>query len=128
MRDRSTGWPAADLTRQQGKKRRGKSELSVYPRRTRRREVIEAAYARSDLFEHQRVLMVDWARYLAQGIGGRTSSNKATSPAADQSVSYALSQVAIQARLSSTTHVRVFNSSAFPLGTTVVRATPLRGG
>ena len=30
---------------------------------------IEAAYARSDLFERRRVLMDDWARYLAQGIG-----------------------------------------------------------
>ena len=31
---------------------------------------VEAAYARSDLFERRRVLMDDWARYLAQGIGG----------------------------------------------------------
>ena len=30
------------------------------------REVIEAAYARSDLFERRRILMDDWARYLAQ--------------------------------------------------------------
>ena len=29
---------------------------------------VEAASARSDLFEHQRVLMDDWARYVAQGI------------------------------------------------------------
>ena len=28
---------------------------------------IEAAYRRSDLFERRRVLMNDWARYLAQG-------------------------------------------------------------
>ena len=28
---------------------------------------VEAAYARSDLFERQRVLIEDWARYLAQG-------------------------------------------------------------
>ena len=33
------------------------------------REVIEAAYARSDLFERRRVLMDDWSRYLDQGIG-----------------------------------------------------------
>ena len=33
------------------------------------REVIEAAYARSDLFERRRRLMDDWAGYLAQGIG-----------------------------------------------------------
>ena len=31
------------------------------------REVIKAAYARSDLFERRRVLMEQWARYLAQG-------------------------------------------------------------
>ena len=30
---------------------------------------VEAAYARSDLFERRRVLMDNWARYLAQGIG-----------------------------------------------------------
>ncbi len=30
---------------------------------------IEAAYARSNLFERRRVLMDDWARYLAQGSG-----------------------------------------------------------
>ena len=28
---------------------------------------VEAAYARSDLFERRRILMEDWARYLAQG-------------------------------------------------------------
>ena len=33
------------------------------------REVIEAAYARSDLFEGRRVLMDEWARYLAHGSG-----------------------------------------------------------
>ena len=33
------------------------------------RDRVEAAYARSDLFERRRVLMDDWARYLAQGIG-----------------------------------------------------------
>ena len=33
------------------------------------RNRVEAAYARSDLFERQRTLMDDWARYLAQGIG-----------------------------------------------------------
>ena len=31
------------------------------------RNRVEAAYARSDLFERRRVLMEDWARYLAQG-------------------------------------------------------------
>ena len=30
---------------------------------------VEAAYARSDLFERRRVLMDDWARYLDQGTG-----------------------------------------------------------
>ena len=30
---------------------------------------VEAAYVRSDLFERRRVLMDDWARYLAQGTG-----------------------------------------------------------
>ena len=33
------------------------------------RNRVEAAYARSDLFERRRVLMHDWARYLDQGIG-----------------------------------------------------------
>ena len=33
------------------------------------RNRVEAAYARSDLFERRRVLMADWARYLAQGTG-----------------------------------------------------------
>ena len=33
------------------------------------RNRVEAAYARSDLFERRRVLMADWARYLAQEIG-----------------------------------------------------------
>ena len=28
---------------------------------------VEAAYARSDLFERRRILMDDWGRYLAQG-------------------------------------------------------------
>ena len=32
------------------------------------RNRVEAAYARSDLFERRRVLMDDWARYLAQGL------------------------------------------------------------
>ncbi len=35
------------------------------------RNRVEAAYARSDLFERRRVLMDDWARYLAQGSGAR---------------------------------------------------------
>ena len=33
------------------------------------RNRVEAAYARSDLFERRRVLIADWARYLAKGIG-----------------------------------------------------------
>ena len=33
------------------------------------RNRVEAAYARSDLFERRRVLMDDWSRYLAQGKG-----------------------------------------------------------
>ena len=33
------------------------------------RNRVEAAYARSDLFERRRVLMEDWARYLDQGSG-----------------------------------------------------------
>ena len=32
------------------------------------RDVIEAAYARSGLFERRRTLMADWARYLAHGM------------------------------------------------------------
>lgn len=37
------------------------------------RDRVEAAYARSDLFERRRVLMEQWAEYLA----GRGSSNGA---------------------------------------------------
>ena len=33
------------------------------------RNRVEATYARSNLFERRRVLMDDWACYLAQGIG-----------------------------------------------------------
>ena len=33
------------------------------------RNRVEAAYARSDLFERRRLLMDDWAGYLAQGTG-----------------------------------------------------------
>ena len=33
------------------------------------RNRVEAAYARSVLFDRRRALMDDWARYLAQGIG-----------------------------------------------------------
>ena len=33
------------------------------------RNRVEAAYARSDLFERRRLLMNDWSRYLAQGTG-----------------------------------------------------------
>ena len=32
------------------------------------RNKVEAAYARSDLFERRRILMDDWAAYLGQGI------------------------------------------------------------
>ena len=41
------------------------------------RNQVEAAYARSDLFERRRVLMEQWARYLAQGIGCRRQSGQA---------------------------------------------------
>ena len=43
---------------------------------------VEAAYARSDLFERRRVLMGDWARYLAQGSvqdGSTTSTSGGSS-------------------------------------------------
>ena len=33
------------------------------------RNRVEAAYARSDLFDRRRVVMDDWARYLARGSG-----------------------------------------------------------
>ena len=33
------------------------------------RNRVEAAYARSDLFERRRILMNDWSRYLAQEAG-----------------------------------------------------------
>ena len=33
------------------------------------RNRVEAAYARSDMFERRQVLMDDWARYLARGVG-----------------------------------------------------------
>ena len=33
------------------------------------RNRVEAAYARSDLFERRRLLMDDWPRYLTQGMG-----------------------------------------------------------
>ena len=33
------------------------------------RNRVEAAYARSDLFERRRTLMDEWARYLTQGKG-----------------------------------------------------------
>ena len=33
------------------------------------RNRVEAAYARSDLFDRRRGLMDDWARYLDQGMG-----------------------------------------------------------
>ncbi len=48
-------------------------ELSDHPREVIEaalahvvRNRVEAAYARSDLFERRRTLMDDWARYLAQ--------------------------------------------------------------
>ena len=36
------------------------------------RNRVEAAYARSDLFERRRILMDDWSRYLARGTGERS--------------------------------------------------------
>ena len=51
-------------------------ELSDHPREVIEaalahvvRNRVEAASARSDLFERKRVLTDDWARYLAQGVG-----------------------------------------------------------
>ena len=38
------------------------------------RNRVEATHARSDPFERRRVLMDDWARYLAQGPGGNSES------------------------------------------------------
>ena len=40
------------------------------------RNRFEAAYARSDLFERRRVLMNDWARYLAQGASSDASRSR----------------------------------------------------
>ena len=40
------------------------------------RNQVEAAYARSDLFERRRVLMEQWGRYLAQGIGCQRQSGQ----------------------------------------------------
>ena len=37
---------------------------------------VEATYARSDLLERRRVLMDDWARYLAQGSGADLAAYK----------------------------------------------------
>ena len=47
------------------------------------REVIEAAYARSDLFERRRLLMDDWARYLdvASGPAGQPGRGRIFWPA-----------------------------------------------
>ena len=42
------------------------------------RNRVEAAYARSDLFNRRRVLMDDWARYLAQGIRWPAPGQKET--------------------------------------------------
>ena len=44
---------------------------------------VEAAYARSDLFERRRVLMADWARYLAQGSGVRRGRSPSPAPMYD---------------------------------------------
>ncbi len=41
---------------------------------------VEAAYARSDLFERRRVLMADWAGYLAQGSGVRRGRSPSPAP------------------------------------------------
>ena len=38
------------------------------------RNKVEAAYARSDLFERRRILMDDWAAYLGQGIAKDSES------------------------------------------------------
>ena len=38
--------------------------------------MIEAAYARSNLFERQRALMDDWAAYLAQGASSDGASSR----------------------------------------------------
>ena len=38
------------------------------------RNRVEAAYARSDLFERRRTLMDEWARYLTQGSGEDTEA------------------------------------------------------
>ena len=37
---------------------------------------VEAAYARSDLFERRRILMYDWAAYLAQGMATDSESSR----------------------------------------------------
>ena len=55
LNDKQLRW----LVREQG--------IAAVPHVVRNR--VEAAYARSDLFERRRVFMDDWARYLAQGIG-----------------------------------------------------------
>ena len=39
------------------------------------RNKVEAAYARSDLFERRRILMDDWAAYLAQGTAKDSEPN-----------------------------------------------------
>ena len=44
------------------------------------RNRVEAAYARSDLFERRRTLMDDWARYLAQGSGVRRGRSPSPAP------------------------------------------------
>ena len=38
------------------------------------RNKVEAAYARSDLFERRRILMDNWATYLAQGMANDSES------------------------------------------------------
>ena len=63
----------------------------------------EAAYARSDLFERRRVLMDDWALYLAYGV-----RLPAPSPARRPRLG--------RARLSNTTRVQFFSISTFPQG------------
>ena len=67
---------------------------------------VEAAYARSGLFERRRVLMDDWAGYLAQGIGFPSRSSKATSPGAGQGESQARSPAAVKVRLTRRNFIR----------------------
>ena len=82
---------------------------------------MEAAYARSDLFQRRRVLMDDWARYLVQRSGEDLEplANGGPGdrlPGASQGESQARSAAAVKARMSRTTRVQVFSTSSFPQG------------